>query len=109
VTCFVLPISLGGDFWPWSSPQVIILFIVAFISLIAFVVAEKHLAKDQALIPVHMMRNQALLAAWANLFFYGVVFTSFLYYMYVVSVPSSPLLLPLLNSPFLFALDGARS
>lgn len=86
VTCFVLPLSLGGNYWPWSSPQVIVLFAVAIVCLVVFIYVEQYVAKDRALIPIRLMKNKALLAAWASLFLLSVDFTSFLYYMYAIPV-----------------------
>ncbi|KAL8650145.1 MAG: hypothetical protein Q9226_005271 [Calogaya cf. arnoldii] len=40
ITCFVIPISLGGDYWPWSSPQVPGLLVLAVLSFTAFVLNE---------------------------------------------------------------------
>ncbi|KAK2756667.1 hypothetical protein FQN54_005112 [Arachnomyces sp. PD_36] len=60
---------------------VIALFAVALVSLVLFIIVEKYIAKDRALIPMRLMQNRALLAAWASLFLLSVDFTSFLYYI----------------------------
>lgn len=81
ITCFVIPISLGGDYWAWSSPQVPVLLVLAVLSFTAFVLNELLIDEGKALIPRRMMKNGPLLAAWATLLCYSVCFTSFLYYM----------------------------
>ncbi|KAL8800729.1 MAG: hypothetical protein Q9182_004972 [Xanthomendoza sp. 2 TL-2023] len=67
ITCFVLPISLGGDYWPWTSPQTPVLLVVSVVSLVGFISNEIVIEQDKALIPVRMMKNGSLLAAWTNL------------------------------------------
>lgn len=81
ITSFILPISLGGDYWPWASPQVPVLLVVSVVSLIGFITNTFVIDQDKALVPFRMMECRPLLAAWANLFFYSVCFLTFLYYM----------------------------
>ncbi|KAL8817150.1 MAG: hypothetical protein Q9223_003965 [Gallowayella weberi] len=106
-TCFVLPISLGGDYWPWTSPQIPVLLVVSVVSLMGFISNEIVIEQDKALIPVRMMKNGNLLAAWTNLLLYSVCFTSFLYYMPVwfqVVQNRNPTTTGLLLLPYLFGL-----
>ncbi|KAL8776431.1 MAG: hypothetical protein Q9194_003150 [Teloschistes cf. exilis] len=107
ITCFILPISLGGDYWPWASPQIPVLLVVSVVSLIGFITNTFVIDQDKALIPFRMMECRPLLAAWANLFFYSVCFLSFLYYMPVwfqVVQHRNPTVTGLLLLPYLFGL-----
>lgn len=81
IVCFVIPISLGGDYWPWNSPQVPVLLVLAILCSMAFIVNESYIDQGKALVPRRMMKNGRLLGAWATLLLYSVCFTSFLYYM----------------------------
>lgn len=89
VTCFIVPLSLGGYYWMWSSPQFLATFAVSLVSLISFIFVEKNIATGNALIPTRLVKNHPLVAAWAGLFLLSIDFTSFLYYMYAVGHQNS--------------------
>ncbi|KDQ13845.1 hypothetical protein BOTBODRAFT_362312 [Botryobasidium botryosum FD-172 SS1] len=84
IACLVLPLGLGGNFWRWNSPQVIVLFIISALSLAIFLWVQLRVAAEP-IIPVRLLKNVGLIAAWFTLFFYGMAFITFLYYVPVWS------------------------
>ncbi|KAF4435996.1 MFS general substrate transporter [Fusarium acutatum] len=81
VTCLIVPLTHGGNQWPWSSVQVILLLSVAVISATGLILLELFVLKDAALVPVRFLKNNALVMAWLNLFVYNVLFMALLYYL----------------------------
>jgi EmrB/QacA subfamily drug resistance transporter len=55
-TCLVLFTSLGGTTYPWGSPQIIGLAVLAVVAAIAFVLVERR-AKEPV-IPLHLFANR---------------------------------------------------
>jgi EmrB/QacA subfamily drug resistance transporter len=55
-TCLVLLTSLGGVTYPWGSPQIIGLAVLAVVSAIAFVLVERRAAEP--VIPLHLFSNR---------------------------------------------------
>ncbi|CAO1597352.1 hypothetical protein XANCAGTX0491_001165 [Xanthoria calcicola] len=110
ITCFVIPIGLGGDYWAWNFPQVSVLLVLAVLSFMAFVLRELLIDEGKALVPRRMMKNRPLLAAWATLLCYSVCFTSFLYYMpiwFQVVEKLNTIMTGVCLLPFLFGQVGA--
>ncbi|MEV6261956.1 MDR family MFS transporter [Streptomyces sp. NPDC051784] len=61
-TCLVLIASLGGTTWPWSSPQIIVLAVLAVVLLVGFVAAERRAAEPVLPLKLFRMRTFALVA-----------------------------------------------
>ncbi|KAL1747358.1 major facilitator superfamily domain-containing protein [Schizophyllum fasciatum] len=105
IACFVLPVSLAGSYWAWDSPVTIALFVVSAVSLALYFGVEFYVAVEP-IIPLRLMRNSSLVATWITLFFFGMVFTTYLYYIPMWSqvvdqrtaVISGVLLIPLLGT-----------
>ena len=51
------------------------------VSLALYFVVEFYVAKEP-IIPLRLMKNGGLVATWMTLFFYGMTFITYLYYMY---------------------------
>ncbi|HEY7429133.1 MAG TPA: MDR family MFS transporter [Streptosporangiaceae bacterium] len=55
-TCLVLFTSLGGTTYPWGSPQIIGLAVLAVVAAIAFVLVERR--ANEPVIPLHLFANR---------------------------------------------------
>ncbi|MEV8224683.1 MDR family MFS transporter [Streptomyces sp. NPDC079167] len=55
-TCLVLVASLGGTTWAWTSPQIIVLAVLAVVLLVAFVAAERRAAEP--VLPLKLFRKR---------------------------------------------------
>ncbi|MEU0298613.1 MDR family MFS transporter [Streptomyces sp. NPDC006175] len=55
-TCLVLVASLGGTTWAWTSPQIIVLAVLAVVLLAAFVAAERRAAEP--VLPLKLFRKR---------------------------------------------------
>ncbi|KAL1683178.1 major facilitator superfamily domain-containing protein [Schizophyllum commune] len=105
IACFVLPVSLAGSYWAWNAPVTIALFVVSAVSLALYFVVEFYVAKEP-IIPLRLMKNGGLVATWMTLFFYGMTFITYLYYIpmwsqvvdHRTAVIAGVLLIPLLGT-----------
>jgi hypothetical protein len=80
VTCFMIPLTLGGNFWPWNSAPVYTLTALFLVFSGSFLYAEGYVAEDP-IVPMRLMKNRGLVGAWITLSCYGMVFFSFMYYL----------------------------
>ncbi|EXJ76683.1 uncharacterized protein A1O5_01191 [Cladophialophora psammophila CBS 110553] len=53
ITCFILPLNLGGNIFPWTSPLVAASFAVAIIASCVFTRVKKR--ASQPLMPLHLL------------------------------------------------------
>ncbi|KAJ7584047.1 major facilitator superfamily domain-containing protein, partial [Mycena floridula] len=108
ITSFILPLSLGGSYWSWNSPQVIVLFVASPMLVSTFLLFQRHGAKAP-LIPWRLLTNKHLLATWGVLFFYGMCFMSYIYFLpiwYQIVLGNSPIIAGLQLLPILCARIG---
>ncbi|EGO00668.1 hypothetical protein SERLA73DRAFT_51582, partial [Serpula lacrymans var. lacrymans S7.3] len=80
VVGFMIPMTLGGDYFAWNSPAIYAMLSTAVISLVSFFLIEKYVAVDP-IVPLRLLKNRSLVGAWLTLFFYGMVFFSMMYYL----------------------------
>ncbi|KNC96617.1 uncharacterized protein SPPG_08199 [Spizellomyces punctatus DAOM BR117] len=80
MVCLLIPISLGGDQYAWDSPVSVTLLVLAGVGLVAFVLVEIHVAAEP-IIAMRLFRNPNTVASLMTLFFLGMSFTGFLYYL----------------------------
>jgi EmrB/QacA subfamily drug resistance transporter len=57
LSAIILVTDLGGTEYPWSSPLIIGLIVVAIVSLLAFLIAEGR--ADEPVLPLRLFRNRA--------------------------------------------------
>jgi len=57
----LLVLSLGGHNFAWTSPQSLLLFAVAIVSLVAFVIAETKVSNP--ILPMHLFQNKVFTTA----------------------------------------------
>ncbi|KAL1921809.1 uncharacterized protein VTP21DRAFT_10451 [Calcarisporiella thermophila] len=80
VILILLAISLGGNQLAWNSPTIIVLFVVGFVALLAFLPVEAKLALDPV-IPLRLFRIRNFsIITFASLLF-GIGFFLYLFYM----------------------------
>ncbi|MBN1644221.1 MAG: DHA2 family efflux MFS transporter permease subunit, partial [Dehalococcoidales bacterium] len=61
VGSLMLALSLGGTDYPWVSPQIIVLFVIFAVTLVAFILAERR-AKEP-IIPLQLFENRIVSVA----------------------------------------------
>ncbi|KAL4936824.1 hypothetical protein BDV06DRAFT_204159 [Aspergillus oleicola] len=99
----LLGLDFGGDTFPWDSPKVICLIVFGALMSIAFIYAEKRLAK-YPLMPLHIFRSWSNVACFLVDFTHGFAFLGAEYYLplYFQSTKSaSPFHSGLLILPFI--------
>lgn len=80
ISCFTIPMSLGGNGWNWSSFPVLSLLLLSFFSCCSFFYIERYHAVEP-IVPLRLLKNRNLLAAWGNLFFYQITFVTLFFYL----------------------------
>ncbi|RUS14650.1 MFS general substrate transporter, partial [Endogone sp. FLAS-F59071] len=80
IVCLLIPTDWGGSVLPWSSPVVIVLYIVGVILLAAFIFVELRVAR-LPVIPGHVFKIPTLLAVFATTFLTGVIFFGEIYFL----------------------------
>ncbi|KAJ3093377.1 hypothetical protein HK100_006640 [Physocladia obscura] len=70
VICLLIPIQGGGSQYAWNSSTVIVLFILGFFFIGAFVYFEGWAAKNP-LLPFSLFNNRQTIAAFATMFWLG--------------------------------------
>ncbi|KKK22002.1 MFS drug transporter [Aspergillus ochraceoroseus] len=76
----LLGLNFGGDAFPWSSPKVICLIVFGSLMSIAFIYAEKRLAK-YPLMPLGIFKNRSNIACFLVGFTHSFVFLGAEYYL----------------------------
>ncbi|KAI8613336.1 major facilitator superfamily domain-containing protein [Chytriomyces sp. MP71] len=79
VTCFVTPLQLGGSVWSWSSPQVIVLFILGSVLTGIFCYNETKVAEP--IIPASLFCNVSVSAVLVTALALGCHFMATMYYI----------------------------
>ncbi|MBM3944205.1 MAG: MFS transporter [SAR202 cluster bacterium] len=69
VSCLILGLSWGGSSFPWSSPQVIVMFVVAAICTVAFIFWEQRAADP--VMPLGIYKNPIVAVSVLAVFFSG--------------------------------------
>ncbi|KAI9357284.1 major facilitator superfamily domain-containing protein [Zopfochytrium polystomum] len=113
VLMILLPTTLGGTKWAWSSPQVIASYIVAAVLISVFVWYELT-QPPEPIIPPFVFKIQTVVSCFVTNFFQGMCFFAFVFYaptyFQVVrgdSATASGLeLLPLLMGLVVFSIVG---
>ncbi|KDQ13843.1 hypothetical protein BOTBODRAFT_175262 [Botryobasidium botryosum FD-172 SS1] len=80
VSCIMVPTGLGGNYWAWNSAPVITLYLGGVICLALFFLVE-HRYSSNPIIPLRLLKNMNLVRAWTTLFFYGMAFFTFMFYL----------------------------
>ncbi|KAI9359914.1 major facilitator superfamily domain-containing protein [Zopfochytrium polystomum] len=84
ILCFLTPLQLGGSSWAWSSPQTIVLLVLAPFATALFVLVEAKVAKEPMAPPAMFKdRNVAallVLSSSAGAVYYGVLTYLSLYF-----------------------------
>lgn len=106
VILLLIPISEGGHAGvPWDSPQVIAMFTVGGVCLIAFLAIEWKWA-ELPMMPLSMFRSKSVSAMLAQSFLLGACYYSYLYFLplYFQNVRGkSPLIAAALQLPLVVA------
>jgi len=71
--CILLPLTWGGNQYPWNSPVVIALFCVGAALIVVFVCIEKWQAKSP-IIPGYLFVQRNPVALFVTQFFFGMCF-----------------------------------
>ncbi|KAJ1553135.1 hypothetical protein HK405_008837 [Cladochytrium tenue] len=82
VTCFLTPLQLGGSLWAWSSPQVIVMFVLSALLLAAFLYTQNYVSKSPVVPPAVFM-NRSVVAFLFVAFGIGGSFLGSVYYIAV--------------------------
>lgn len=72
VTCLVLATAWGGDEYPWGSPQIIGLSLVAAVLMAAFVACE--VRAQEPILPLRLFRNHVVAILFGLSFLLGPIF-----------------------------------
>jgi len=80
VSCIMIPTGLGGNYWAWNSAPVITLYLSGVACLTIFLFVE-HRYSSNPIIPLRLLKNVNLVRAWVTLFFYGMAFFTFMFYL----------------------------
>ncbi|KDQ13842.1 hypothetical protein BOTBODRAFT_188307 [Botryobasidium botryosum FD-172 SS1] len=80
ISCFTIPMSLGGNGWDWNSPPVLSLLLLSIFSCCSFFYIERYHAIEP-IVPLRLLKNRNLLAAWGTLFFYQITFVTLFFYL----------------------------
>ncbi|KAI8803199.1 major facilitator superfamily domain-containing protein [Cladochytrium replicatum] len=80
VTCFLLPLQLGGSRWNWADPQTIALLVVSVVLFGVTFYVEGWVAKDP-IIPGSVFVNSTVYAGLLFSFFMGIGFVASIYYV----------------------------
>ncbi|KAJ3402159.1 hypothetical protein HDU80_005328 [Chytriomyces hyalinus] len=80
IVCFLTPLQLGGSTWEWNSVQVIALFIVSLVQILAFIYVELRVASEP-IIPATLFCNSSSPAILGIAIMLGATFFTSLYYM----------------------------
>ncbi|KAG9294619.1 hypothetical protein G9A89_008098 [Geosiphon pyriformis] len=76
----LLPLSWGGDRYPWNHPIIISLLCSGTILFILFGVIEAHYPIEP-ISPIHLILNPAVLACYGVSMCHGMIFFSMIYYI----------------------------
>ncbi|KAK9345107.1 major facilitator superfamily domain-containing protein [Lipomyces starkeyi] len=57
---FLVGVSIGGSYLPWSSPFVILPLFLSFIVLASFVYVELYIAANEPVIPLGLLKNRTV-------------------------------------------------
>jgi hypothetical protein len=96
-TIFILvPISLGGSSFPWSSPLVIILLVLGILALIVFIIIEWKFAA-LPIIPLRLFKDRSLalltcISFLGGIYYYGNTYFLPIYFQIALSPPAGPIL-----------------
>ncbi|KAF8923988.1 hypothetical protein BGZ58_002312 [Dissophora ornata] len=76
----LLPTNLGGNMYPWKSPLIIILYLLAIPSGAAFLWVEANWAK-QPVVPPYLWRNRNVITLFGLNIFMGMTFWTLIFYL----------------------------
>ncbi|ORY36912.1 MFS general substrate transporter [Rhizoclosmatium globosum] len=76
---FNIPLLIGGITWAWNSFQVIVLFVLSFLGVLAFVYIESRAASDP-IVPLSLFKSPFTAASIGISFFLGAFANSFIFY-----------------------------
>ncbi|KAJ3300755.1 hypothetical protein HDU76_006025 [Blyttiomyces sp. JEL0837] len=79
VLMILLPTTLGGSQWAWSSAQVIACFVVAAVTISALIYIELYYAVEP-IIPPHLFKIRNVVVIFLTNFFQGGCFFAFVFY-----------------------------
>jgi MFS family permease len=85
ITCLVLPLQWGGSTFPWSSGQVIALFVLFGVFLAVFI-SHQLWRGDAAMLPPRVGQNKEMIGAAVYAFFVGGTANVFEYYVSLLNV-----------------------
>ena len=57
--CMILALQWGGILYAWSDPRIITLIILAIVSVIGFILAQRRKG-DKAMLPLHLLRQRSV-------------------------------------------------
>jgi MFS family permease len=82
IVCLLLALQWGGSTYAWSSPRIIILFVIFAILLVAFIVIQV-LKKEpeQATVPPHIFKNRSMTAGFFFMLFVGASMAIMIYFL----------------------------
>ncbi|KAG0294181.1 hypothetical protein BGZ98_001868 [Dissophora globulifera] len=80
VVLMLLPLSWGGNKYPWKSGVVIGLLCAAVVVAIMFVLVEWKVP-NEPIVPIHLFKIRNLWATYGSLFFSGMAFFGILFYL----------------------------
>ncbi|KAK9367095.1 major facilitator superfamily domain-containing protein [Lipomyces kononenkoae] len=87
---FLFGVSIGGSYFPWSSPVVVLSLSLSVIVLASFVYVELYVAKEPV-IPLGLLKNRTVAgSAFTSWFMTGVYFSNIFYTaIYMIAVKGS--------------------
>jgi MFS family permease len=107
IVLILIPLSGGGSYFSWSSPMVIAMLTIGFLSFLAFLLVEHKIA-TLPMMPLSIFLNPPVAAILTQNFFFGAVYYSNLYYipLYIQNVRGSS---ALTSAAFLVAINIPQS
>ncbi|KAG0358055.1 major facilitator superfamily domain-containing protein [Gamsiella multidivaricata] len=76
----LLPTNLGGNMYPWKSPLIITLYVLAIPSIAAFLYVEAYYAKHP-IVPSYLWKNRNVVTLFGLNVFMGMTFWTLIFYL----------------------------
>ena len=80
IICLLLALQWGGSKYEWSNGRIIALFVLFGVLIISFLVVQ-YIQKDDATVPLRIMKKRSVWAAGLFAFAIGASFTANVYFM----------------------------
>ncbi|KAH7032387.1 major facilitator superfamily transporter [Macrophomina phaseolina] len=81
MVCLLIALQWGGSTYPWSNVRIIVLLVLAFLLLIAFVIIQTWNPNGTATITPRLLKQRTIAGAWWYTFCNSAAMMSMLYYL----------------------------